>query len=365
MSKAKQPRGGSQSGPQRPARSQSGPQRRQNIPSADQRRKAAQRAVIDARRGGNRWLYTALPVAVVVILVAVLVIVKVAQGPSNSEGTARTALPDSIAAQIANVPADTLNSVGLGTATASNPSVVANPTLMTEDGKIRVLYIGAEYCPYCAGERWAMAVALSKFGSFAGLKQTASSSADVHPSTPTLSFYQASYTSDTVAFQPYETATNSVKNGSYETLETVSPADTTISGQYNTSPYVSTPGAIPFIDIGGKYIFSGASFDVSVLSGMSHAAIGNALSTANSAVAKAIDGAANEIMAAICGAMSNPPAAVCTLPGVQTATAELNGLTPVGAGQPLPSTSGASSSSPANASVPTSGATGATSSAAA
>src|SRR5215471_17073708 len=35
---------------------------------------------------------------------------------------------------------------------------------LTSGGKPEMLYIGAEYCPYCAAMRWSMAVALSRFG---------------------------------------------------------------------------------------------------------------------------------------------------------------------------------------------------------
>jgi hypothetical protein len=34
-----------------------------------------------------------------------------------------------------------------------------------------MLYIGAEYCPYCAAERWPLVMALSKFGTFSNLPQ--------------------------------------------------------------------------------------------------------------------------------------------------------------------------------------------------
>ena len=64
--------------------------------------------------------------------------------------------------------------------------------------------MGAEYCPYCAAERWAMAVALSRFGTFSNLRLIHSSSADIYPNTPTLSFYKSSYTSKYVQFTPVE-----------------------------------------------------------------------------------------------------------------------------------------------------------------
>jgi hypothetical protein len=328
VSRKKGPRPGNGAGKQPPNK----PRKPSPVPSAEARRKAAQRAVIDARGGGsrNRLLLTLAPIAVVLVVVAAFVLVKINSGPANSAGTGRIAASDAVASAVASVPAATLDSIGVGT-TITSPSEVKTVTaLTTSDGLPKILYIGAEYCPYCAGERWAVAVALSRFGSFNGLKETASASGDVHPSTPTLSFYQATYNSTSIGFTSYETQTNTLKDGSYTTLETPSADDQAIATKYNASPYVSTPGAIPFIDIGGKYIFSGASFDVSVLAGMTQAQVAAALSDASSAVAKAIDGAANQITAAVCGVLASPPSDVCDSAGVQAATAQLAKLTPVG-----------------------------------
>ena len=44
------------------------------------------------------------------------------------------------------------------------PKKVKVETALTEAGLPEMLYMGAEYCPFCAAERWAMVMALSKFG---------------------------------------------------------------------------------------------------------------------------------------------------------------------------------------------------------
>src|SRR5438552_15983758 len=44
-----------------------------------------------------------------------------------------------------------LNSIGAGT--SEKLATLEEPPL-TADGKPLVLYVGAEYCPYCASERW-------------------------------------------------------------------------------------------------------------------------------------------------------------------------------------------------------------------
>ena len=70
---------------------------------------------------------------------------------------------------------------------------------------------------------------------------------------------------------------------------------------------------IPFVDLAGRYVISGASYDPQVLQGKTHAQIAAALSDPNSAIAKGADGAANLITAAICQATSNQPGSVCRL----------------------------------------------------
>ena len=63
------------------------------------------------------------------------------------------------------VPASVLAQVGIGASSPQALKPVTGPAL-TSGGKPEMLYIGAEWCPYCAAERWAMAVALRRFGTF-------------------------------------------------------------------------------------------------------------------------------------------------------------------------------------------------------
>jgi hypothetical protein len=124
-------------------------------------------------------------VGMVVALVAALVIAKLAGSGTGPSAPAKPASKQ-VLDHIASVPVRTLNSIGAGSASATPASITA-PSL-TKDGKPEILYVGAEYCLYCAAERWAVAVALSRFGTLHGVRETASSSQDIYPSTPTLSF---------------------------------------------------------------------------------------------------------------------------------------------------------------------------------
>ena len=167
--------------------------------------------------------------------------------------------------------------------------------------------MGAEYCPYCAAQRWAVTVALSRFGTFAGLETTHSSSSDIDPDTPTLSFYGSTYTSPVLDFVPVELSTNQVVDGQYPTLQRLTPAQESLLSTYDRSPYTSQPGAIPFIDIDNRFVMIGASYDPAVLRGASYGQITAALSHPSSAIAQAVDGTANLLVTAIADATGLRP----------------------------------------------------------
>jgi uncharacterized protein DUF929 len=287
---------------------------------------AAMRAA-QARKERMRRLYVALAaVLTVVVIVGVLVIVKVAGGGSPSKAAApTTTASDAVVSAVGDVPAEAFDTVGAGTVNTP-PTPMSGAEAITADGKPRVLYVGAEYCPFCAAERWAIVAALSRFGSFANLGSTTSAgSPEVYPSTATLSFHGSTYTSTYLSFSAYEETTNQRQGNGYKPLDTIPAADQALVSKYDSPPYVGSDsaGAIPFVDIGGKYVISGASYDPAVLKGKTHEQIAQALSDPTSAIAKAVDGSANVITAALCQLTQNQPAAVCSSAGVKAGAAKL------------------------------------------
>jgi hypothetical protein len=290
-------------------------------PTEAQKRLAAERAaaarerIVAAHRKRQMWLVGAAVVAILAV-VAVFVIVKVAVGGNGPKsGQKGQAAGSALITDLSSIPASTFDAIGRGSA-QNGPSAISAPPLRS-GGKPEILYVGAEYCPYCAAERWAMAVALTRFGTFTKLGTTSSSPSDVFPNTATLSFHEASYTSGVVAFVGKETQSNQVVNGQYAPLDKLSPADEAVVRKYNSS------GGIPFIDFGGKYALSGATYDPGLLKGKTHDQIVAALSDPSSPIAKAILGSANVLTAAICASTGQQPAAVCTSSGVRSAAAAL------------------------------------------
>ncbi len=267
---------------------------------------AARAAQAKRQRVRNALLMTGLVVA----LVAGLVIAKVSSGHKTNTAAPTTKAPASVVAAVGSVP-----TASLARAASPPPTGLApiGGAAVTKDGKPLVLYVGAEYCPFCAAERWAMVTALSKFGTFHGLGATHSSSIDVYPDTATFSFHGATYTSPYLAFQGVETQTNQVDGNAYSPLDTLTAGQQKLLGTYDAPPYVSSSsaGSIPFILFGGKAVQSGASFSPSVLQGKTMSQIAAAMHDPGSDVAKAVNATAGAFVARLCSLTGNKPANVC------------------------------------------------------
>jgi len=286
---------------------------------------AAQRAAQRRAEMRTRMLWTGGSILGVVVIVVAFVVFKATQSPastsSSSTSPTGTALPASVIRDITTVPTSTLASVGTGTADTKSVTVVSSAKALTSGGKPEVLYIGAQYCPYCAAERWALTAALSKFGTFHGLSGIHSAGGkEVYPHTPTLNFYKSSYSSKYLTFTSVEQETVSEKP-----LEKTSAAQNALITKYDSPPYVSASeqGAIPFIDFGGKYFVHGAQYDPQLLSGQTWAQVATALKDPSSPIAKGADGAANMITATICKVTNNQPSDVCTTPSIKTIQGQL------------------------------------------
>ena len=162
--------------------------------------------------GGRRGTWIAWgAVGLVVVIVAVLVIVFATKGNStNTSYIATTGAPAQVVTDVTTIPASTWDKVGVVQSTQLVKPVVTNgnPPMTIEGKSPAMLYYGAEYCPYCAAQRWAMAAALSRFGTWSNLQVTASSESDVDAGTHTLSFHGATLDSPYITFRGIEQYTN-------------------------------------------------------------------------------------------------------------------------------------------------------------
>ena len=112
---------------------------------------------------------------------------------STAAAASESPAPQNIVSQVTTVPAAVLARVH-GGGTVTPPQTVKAPgPVLSIAGKPAIVFVSEESCPFCAAERWPLAVALSHFGTWSHLGATRSAATDVYPNTATLSFRTASY----------------------------------------------------------------------------------------------------------------------------------------------------------------------------
>jgi hypothetical protein len=277
---------------------------RSNRPVSGHRRREAERR----KRQRQRITLIVAGGIVAVVVIALLIANSVGSSSSMQSPTGQEAAD--IIRTVTSVPLSTAGPIGSGSANAAPQRLTGAP--LTQNGKPEVLYIGAEYCPYCATLRWPMVVALSRFGTFSNLAFTESSGTDVYPNTQTFTFRDAAFTSPNLVFTPVETADR-----------TGAPLNAPSPEQAANMQALDPSQTIPFVNVGGKYLINRAPFDPAVLQGKSAKQIADALNNPNDPIAKAVLGAANEITAAICSTTNNQPSTVCDAPEIKTIASQL------------------------------------------
>jgi thiol-disulfide isomerase/thioredoxin len=275
---------------------------------------AAQQAAARKSEQRRRLLIVGGSVGLVIVIVVALVVVYSLRKPATAGGSGH--LPPAVAKNITSVPVSTLAKIGTGTLPPSGlPLKTISDTPLTSAGKPEMLYIGAEFCPYCAAMRWSMAVAMSRFGTFGPFTGIHSSSTDVYPNTPTLTFVNQQYSS------PYFTFTSiEHQKVNHAVLQPVTKAEQALWSKYDTT---NGSTGYPFIDFGNKTIITGPLFVPSVLKGLTWAQVASQLKSPTSPVAQDVNGAANYITASICKMTNNKPASVCTAGPIPAIEAKL------------------------------------------
>jgi thiol-disulfide isomerase/thioredoxin len=182
----------------------------------------------------------------------------------------------------------------------------------TSNGKPLIVYIGADYCPFCSIQRWPLIMALMRFGNFTGLKYMASSPSEGDYATFT--FHQTTYTSQYIVFQGFEQ-----EDRSANALDTVPANYTSIFSNYGSS--------YPFIDFGNRWIIPGAMIQPESLGNDNWNDVFNAIGT-NSSLGTQIKESANVITALICKLSSNVPGSVCNQPQITELTISIAAYDP-------------------------------------
>jgi thiol-disulfide isomerase/thioredoxin len=252
----------------------------------------------------SRWAWAGL--AMVAVVIAAVVVLFLARG-KGSDGDA-TAASGSVPAGAIR-PADAA-SVALGQVRRQS----GEPLL--EGGKPLVFFMGAQWCPFCAAERWALVKATSRFGKWSGLGELLSRSGqDYFPPLATYDLSRATYTSDYIGLRHKEVAT---VDG--DPLQKLGSFEERLVDEYDKL------GGVPFLFAaasGGRYTVD-LGYSPGLIEGKTFAELRKEVATgAPTEGVEAIDGQADAITALICKLDGRQPASVCAKGSIPALEGEL------------------------------------------
>ena len=181
-----------------------------------------------------------------------------------------------------------------GAALLNDTERYGGPPLVA-DGKPLVVFIGADYCPYCAIQRWSVLLALMRFGNFSGLLYMTSNPAE--GDLATFTFNQTTYASEYVSFRAFE-----VLDRNYQPLQTVPSNYSAVWGRYGSE--------FPFMDFGNGHVMPASMLRFDRLENENWSEVISGIGSGD-VLGTQIRESANAITLLICGMTDDRPAAVC------------------------------------------------------
>jgi hypothetical protein len=253
-------------------------------------------------------------VLAVVVVIAVIVIAGLSSKKPSTGIHPVVPASGTVTNAIAAAVSLTSTAPALSTVTGP-PKPLTGAALTGTSGKPEVLYIGAEFCPYCGVTRWPLAIALSRFGTLSNLETTYSAANDsAGPNTPTLDFRHATYKSDYIDFVGVE-----YEDGAQKVIGTLTTDEANLFQKVGGETF-------PFVDFGGKWVQSSTTYPTATLAGLTPDAVAAQLTDSSSKIGSTIQASADVFTAAICDMDGGKPANVCTAAGVAAATTALASL---------------------------------------
>lgn len=253
----------------------------------------AARSVLETRRKRLRLLSVVGVLAVLGISLFVAL-----HGASDTPATPVAAWLGPPSQDVPSPPTGQFQRAGLQSHTGSTPKLV---------------FIGAQYSPFAAAERWAVVKALGQLGSFSGLRSGLSQSGQSGlQAIPTFDLLHARYRSAYVLFDHKD-----LEDRAGHRLQRLSARESRLLASYDPS------GTIPLVLI-GDYAMAGSGYPPRDIEGKSFETIQKALQhTVVEGYVQEINAEANVITALLCHTGGGLPRAVCARAAVQRISRQL------------------------------------------
>jgi thiol-disulfide isomerase/thioredoxin len=243
------------------------------------------------------WAWAGLAMVALVIF-AVVVLFLARGGDDGGDATAASGIGSAGSASAGPQGVSGAESAALGQVRRKSEES------LLEGGKPLVFFMGTEWCPFCASERWALVEATSRFGQWSGLGELHSRNGeDYFQALPTYDLTHATYSSDYIGVRHKELDT--VGGDPLEKLGSLEQGLVDENDQWGGIPFLFAGGA------SGRYTVE-LPFSPGLLQGETFASLRKAVAAETSSpAAAAIDGQADAITALICKLDGRRPASVC------------------------------------------------------
>ena len=262
------------------------------VPTSENPKEAPDRRRVPVLSRHSPWAWAVVVLAAVAVAVGVVAVV------GESGGAAKT--PSTGGPQASSGP---------DAAAALSAIQRVSATRLVEAGKPVLFFMGGQFCPFCAADRWAFVKATSRFGTWTNLRALRSQGGvDGFTSLPTYNLVGAHYRSDLVSLRHKEVA-----DVSGNALESLDGFEGRLVNSYDPG------GSIPFTVAGGSsgQYTVGLAFSPGLLRGQSFDQLRKALAAGvHNPTVRAIDAAANAMTALLCKLTGGKPAAVCSVPSI-------------------------------------------------
>ena len=243
----------------------------------------------------------------VALAIVAVVVLSLARGGSSGGGDVAAA---TTTGTVSAPPSEGSTSVAIGQVHRQSGEA------LVDHGKPLVFFMGAQWCPFCAAERWALVKATSRFGEWSGLGELLSRSGqDYFPPLASYDLSRATYASDYISLRHKEVAT---VDG--DTLQKLGSFEEGLVDDYDKL------GGVPFLlaaGRGGRYTVD-LGYSPGLIEGQTFAELRKAVAAgAPTPAVEAIDSQADAITALICKLDGRQPARVCAAGSIPALEGEI------------------------------------------
>jgi hypothetical protein len=169
--------------------------------------------------------------------------------------------------------------------------------------KVRVFFLGAQFCPFCAAERWALVSALERFGTLTGYAPEAHTPGMAgFRLVPTYDLRNAVYTSPYLNY-----SSNEIFDKDNAPLDTLDADAQAIVDRFDPE------AKFPFLMINGQYVQFDSGFSPGLIDGLDFQTLrGQLESGEQNEATQAIIAEADLITRYLCNSTGGEPGVVCT-----------------------------------------------------